>query len=546
MIEIGISAFYHDSAVCLLKNGKVISAAEEERFTGVKHDSSFPYNALEYVLSWNKLSWEDVDRVYWYENPILKKDRVLKTFKKYPFRTFFSKRKFLKEYETNDPLNLLDNLGFYGPVRFVPHHRSHANFAYYTSPYKDAAILTIDGVGEWDTVSIYSGKNETISEKLSIKYPNSLGMLYSTVTAFLGFKPNEGEYKVMGLAPYGDPSVYFDKLEKVLCTTSNKFFVDTSYFPWEYTDRIMFKKKFSKLLGILPRLPDEPITDEHKNLAASLQKLYEREFLRLVKTAKHITGSKNLCIGGGCAYNGVANSKAYKYFDSVFVPFAPSDAGSAIGATLNKHIKLTPYLGPSFSNREIKVILEKFPTRVVYYKLKEEQLFSKTAELLAANKVVGWFQGSMEFGARALGNRSILASAINPLMRDRLNKVIKKRESFRPFAPVVLEKQSKHYFDNKENVPYMNQVVRCKTKRIPSAKHIDDSSRVQTVNIDQNYRLYRLLEEYKAITGVPILLNTSFNFKDQTITLSPFQSLVRFINSEMDVLVMNNYLIFKK
>ena len=546
MIKLGISAFYHDSAACLFKDDKVLSAVEEERFTGIKHDYSFPINSINYVLESNKKTIHDVDLVCWYENDILKKDRIQKTFNKRPFSTFFLKRKVLKELKKNDPLLLLDELGYEGPVRFVPHHLSHANFAYYTSNYKDAAILTIDGVGEWDTATISLGRENEIVEKLNVEYPNSLGLLYSTVTAFLGFKPNEGEYKVMGLAPYGDASRYFSKLEKVINTTSNKFFINQKYFTWEYSDKIMFTKSFSRLLGLHPRLPNEEINQNHKDLAAAIQKIYEREFLRLVKTAKHITKSDNLCIGGGCAYNGVANAKAYKYFKSVYVPFAPSDAGSAIGAVLNTHTDISPYLGPSFSNKSVRYILNKFEDKLRFYKLKEDQLISKSAELLAGDKVVAWFQGSMEFGARALGNRSILASARKPEMREKLNRVIKKRESFRPFAPVVIQEQSLKYFKLKEAVPYMNQVVESRTTLIPAATHIDGSSRVQTVNIDDNYKLYRLLEEYRKLSGVPVLLNTSFNFKDQTITLSPYQAISRFLNSKIDVLVINNYLIFKK
>ena len=548
MYKLGISAFYHDSAVCLFKNDKLIAAAEEERFTGVKHDSSFPYNALEWVLHEGRVkSIKEVKLVCWYENPISKLARVRESFKKYPLRTLFSRKSIVRDFnETNSPFRILNELGFEGNIRFVPHHLSHAQFSYYTSPYKDAAVLTVDGVGEKQTVVIYHGQNNKLEEKFSIDFPNSLGLLYSTVTAYLGFKPNEGEYKVMGLAPYGNPEKYFEKLEQVFFTTSNKFFINQKYFTWEYSRKRMFNRKFGRLLGIPPRLPEEEITQEHKDLAAGLQKLYEREFLRLVRTAKYITKSNNLCLGGGCAYNGVANSKAYKYFKSIHIPFAPSDSGSAIGAVLEKHTKINPYLGPSFSNSETKVILDKFSNKLSYFKLDDENLAIKTSELLASKKIVAWFQDKMEFGARALGNRSILADPRVPWMRERLNYVVKKREGFRPFAPAVMHKHSKKYFDLKEPIPYMNQVVQAKTNKLPAATHIDNSCRVQTVTKEQNPKFYRLLEEFRSLTGTPVLLNTSFNLKDQTITLSPYQAIYRYINSDIDILVINNYLVFKR
>jgi len=547
MLTLGISAFYHDSAVALFKNGKLIAAAEEERFTGIKHDSSFPYNALDWVLQEGRVkSIKDINLVCWYENPIFKEDRVKESLNKYFFRTLFSKKKILRDLQyKNNPFVVLKDLGFKGDIRFVPHHFSHASFSYFTSNYNEAAILTVDGVGEKQTAVIYKAQGNKLEEKFSIDFPNSLGLLYSTVTAYLGFKPNEGEYKIMGLAPYGNPEKYFDKLEQVFFTTSNKFFINQKYFTWEYSRKKMFNRKFGKLLNIPPRLPEEEITQEHKDLAAGLQKLYEREFLRLVKTAKHITKSDNLCLGGGCAYNGVANTKAYKYFTSIHIPFAPSDSGSAIGAVLNKHTNISPYLGPSFSNSETKAVLTKFENRLSYFKLDDERLVSKTSELLASRKIVAWFQGRMEFGARALGNRSILADPRLPWMRERLNTVIKKRELFRPFAPAVMEEYSRNLFKLKEPVPYMNQVVEARTKNIPSATHIDGTCRVQTVSKEQNYLFYKLLEEFQSITNVPVLLNTSFNFKDQTITLSPHQAISRFLNSDIDVLVINNYLIFK-
>jgi len=546
MIKLGISAFYHDSAACITNGNIVLAAAEEERFTGIKHDSSFPKNAIKWLLHSTVTKISDIQEVHWYENPQIKDDRVRRTFAKRPIKTFFLRQRYKKEQLRNSPQALLQALGYTGKIIYHDHHYSHAAFSYFTSPYRDAAILTVDGVGEWETTTISRGKGNKIEKLISIDFPNSLGMLYSTITSFLGFRPNEGEYKVMGLAPYGDPSVYFKKLEKVLCHTSNKFYLYQKYFTWEYSQKIMFNKKLCQLLELPPRLPEEPLTQEHKNLAAALQKLYEREFLKLVETAKNITGSQNLCLGGGCAYNGVANSLAYKYFDSIHIPFAPSDAGSAIGACLDGHTKVSPYLGPEFQDHQIKRLLKSYDDNVVHFKLDEDLLIKRTAELLAAEKIVAWFQGKMEFGARALGNRSILASPRKPQMREKLNRVIKKREAFRPFAPSVILDDAYMFFNIKEPVPYMNQVVKAKVNFLPAATHIDDTCRVHTVTKKQNEKYWKLLNEVGRITKVPVLLNTSFNLKDQTITLSPKQALDRFIESDIDFLIINNFLIKKK
>jgi len=306
----------------------------------------------------------------------------------------------------------------------------------------------------------------------------------------------------------------------------------------------MFNKKLCRLLELPPRLPEDNLTQEHKDLAAALQKLYEWEFVKLVKKAKELTGSENLCLGGGCAYNGVANTLAYKYFKSVHIPFAPSDAGSAIGACLDKQIKVHPYLGPRYKNDYVKAILNHTPG-LKYFKLKDNHLVSKVSELIANQHIIAWFQGRMEFGARALGNRSILASPRDPKMRQRLNYVIKKREGFRPFAPSVPLDDASTFFDLKEAVPYMNQVVKAKVDFLPAATHIDGTCRVQTVTERQNPLYYSLLKELGRLTKIPVVLNTSFNLKDETITISPQDAVNRFVNSNIDVLVINNYLIFK-
>ena len=552
MVKLGISAFYHDSAAALVINGVVVAAAEEERFTGIKHDSSFPKKTIKWLLSSTVTKITDIDEVHWYENPKIKDDRVKTIFNKRPIRTFFLRQRYKKDRKNNSPEALLQALGYTGKIIYHDHHYSHAAFSYYTSPYRDAAILTVDGVGEWETTTISIGSGKHITKKLSIDFPNSLGMLYSTITAYLGFKPNEGEYKVMGLAPYGDASKYFEKLDKLFSHTSNKFYLYQKYFTWEYSDQVMFNKRLCRLLELPPRLPENTLTQEHKDLAAALQKIYEREFLKLVKTAKNITGSENLCLGGGCAYNGVANSLAYKYFKSVHIPFAPSDAGSAIGICLNSHKKVSPYLGPSFENHQVRRVLKNYDNKLVYFNLEENKLLKRTAELIASNKIVAWFQGKMEFGARALGNRSILASPSDPKMREKLNYVIKKREGFRPFAPSVIAEKARDYFDIKEEIPHMNQVVEAKPAdgiarfiRFPAATHIDGTCRVQTVTKQQNEKYYRLLEELGRITTFPVVLNTSFNLKDETITLNPKQAIERYLNSDIDYLIINNFLIKK-
>ena len=546
MIKLGISAFYHDSAACVTIGNNVIAATEEERFSGVKHDSTFPKNSIKWCLSKAKIKLKDINEIHWYESPEKKDHRVSTTFAKKPFRTFFLNRKYKKSKKSQDPKDILESMGYTGKIIYHDHHYSHAAFSYYTSNFNNSAILTIDGVGEWETTTISIGNGNSIEQLESINFPNSLGMLYSTVTSFLGFKPNEGEYKVMGLAPYGNPDVYLEKLEKVFNWNNGKYSIDQKYFTWEYSDKIMFNKKLCQLLELPPRLPEDTLTQDHKDLASSLQRLYEQEFLKLVRRAKDLTGSENLCLGGGCAYNGVANALAYKYFKSIHIPFAPSDAGSAIGVCLDKHTKVSPYLGPEYPSLYTKALVKYYSNKIVGFRLSDDKLIKTVAELLNSQKIIAWYQGRMEFGARALGNRSILASPMNPKMREKLNYVIKKREGFRPFAPSVLEDKAHLFFEIKEPVPYMNQVVKAKVDFLPAATHIDGTCRVQTVTRKQNQRYYDLLDEIGRLTGIPVLLNTSFNLKDQTITQDPKEAIKRFISSDIDFLVIGNYLIKKQ
>ena len=549
MIQLGISAFYHDAAACIFKDGKLIAAIEEERFTEVKHDSSFPINSINWCLDQIRSNIGDVDQVCWYENPIEKEDRILKTFRKKWWKTFFLKRRYEKKSYQESPLRILKKMGFRGDITFVPHHESHAAFSYFTSPFKSAAVLTVDGVGEWETVTISKAEGGYLQQLSNISYPNSLGLFYSAMTAYLGFKPNEGEYKVMGLAPYGDPNRYYPILYKMFDSKSNQFSINQKYFNWGYDEEKMFTKHLAQLLDLPPRLPGEELTQLHMDLAAAVQKTYEREFLNLTLLTRSITGENNLCLGGGCAYNGVANSKAYKFFNKIHIPFAPSDAGSAIGAVLainKKHIKAKPYLGYKPNKREIIVAIEKYNHKIISQEYNYKEITKVTAKAIKLGKIVAWYQNEMEFGARALGNRSILANPTIPEIREKLNKVIKKREGFRPFAPSVTQEKALDYFDIKEAVPYMNQVVKAKTDLFPAVTHVDGTCRVQTVSQKNNILYYNLLKDIGNETGHEVVLNTSFNLKDQTITMTPGQALERFVHSDIDFLVIGNYFIHKK
>jgi carbamoyltransferase len=545
MIKLGISAFYHDSAACLSVHNVILAAAEEERFTGIKHDSSFPVKAIEYVLKSNGKKITDIDEVHWYENPETKDDRVKTIFNKRPFKTFFLRRRYNKDRKVNSPEALLKKLGYTGKIIYHDHHHSHAAFSYYTSPFRDAAILIVDGIGEWETITISKGEGNNVNKLYSVDFPNSLGMLYSTITLFLGFKPNEDEYKVMSLAPYGDSSKYFEKLRQVLKSDTEDLYLYQKYFAWEYSKQSMFNKKLCQLLELPPRLPGDTLSQDHKDLAAALQKLYEQEFYKLVKKAKDLTGSENICLGGTCAYNGVANAIAYKEFKSVFTPFTPSDAGTAIGVCLTEHTKVIPFLGPEYSNFYIKAILRGYEHRLIYFKLSDDSLLRKTAEILNSQKIVAWFQERSEFGAIALGNRSILASPRDPKMKVKLSNIIKREETFNPFSSSVIESKASLFFDIKESVPCTNQNVKVKVNFLPSVTHIDGTCRVQTVSKDFNIRYYKLLEEVGRVTNIPVLLNTAFNLEDETATVSPLQAIERFLSSKIDFLVIGNFIVKK-
>jgi carbamoyltransferase len=541
MYIIGVSAYYHDSSACLFKNGILMFACEEEKFTGIKHDSSFPKNTIEYIFKQYKLTKEDIDCVCYYEDPKLR---------------FGRKKAYISTYLHN--LKVKYNLSKISKKQYyTPHHLSHMAYAFASSKFDRATVVSIDGVGETSSVSIGGGMHNIIQQIKTIEYPHSLGLFYSAMTAYLGFKPNEGEYKVMGLASYGNPTKYISNMRELISYENNTIKCNMEVFCWDRSNKTMFNENMVFKLPIDPRLPNEEITQDHKDLAAAIQLRYEDIFFKILEDAKVFYKSDNLCLGGGCAYNGRANGKIIKQgiFKNLWIPPAPSDAGSAIGSCiyylnhelkLNVKLRTTPFLGPKFSN---DIILKEIKrTKNIKYKEQSpHRVIIRVADYLNDGLVVGWYQGKIEFGARALGNRSILANPTIPGMQDKINKVIKKREGFRPFAPMVTFEDQIKYFKSKEYIPYMNQVVDVQDEyigKLPAVTHIDGTARVQSVTPYFN-PIYELLKEFEKKSGYPILLNTSFNIKDKTMVLTPKDAIETFLDTEMDILVLNNYIILK-
>lgn len=551
---IGISAYYHDSSVCLFADDRLIFACEEEKFTGIKHDSSFPKNALNYIYKKYGLTKNNIEAVCYYEDPTIKLERVKETIKKvwykhplFSLRSYINVKKNIKNIKSQ--LSKISDNIFYST-----HHESHLYYSYYSSPYKDAVSLSIDGVGEIDTISMGWVKENKMVYQSIAQYPHSAGLYYSAMTAFLGFKPNEGEYKVMGLASYGDPMNYIKRVRKLINFKNGVLKCNMDVFSWDKDDKIMFNENLIDVLGINPRITTEEITQDHKDLAAAVQMRYEEIFFDILKFVKTKNKSKNLCLGGGCAYNGTTNGKIVgkSHIDSIWIPPAPSDAGSTIGACLNYLVKnknyssrlpKNPFLGPMFHEMEIIRAIGKHKHRKY---LIDKNLRSEIISQLKKGKVVGWFQGRCEFGARALGNRSILADPTKDGMKDRINRLIKKREGFRPFAPMVTKEEQEKYFYVTDDVPYMNQVVKVKEEFrdiLKAVTHVDGTARIQTVY--PNSVTHLLLTEFGEATGYPILLNTSFNIKDKTMVLTPQDAINTFFDTDMDVLVMNNYVLYK-
>ena len=569
MYTLGISCYYHDSAAALLKDGKVISAVEEERFSRKKFDDEFPELAIDFCLKEAGISSNQLDYVAFYDKPVLKFERLLDNYIAVAPKGLFSfldvipkwlhKRLWIK----NEIRNYLK--GFRGTIIFPEHHMSHAAHAFFTSPFDEAAILSVDGVGEWTTSSFGKGYGTTIELTNDIRWPHSVGLFYSAFTYFLGFKVNEGEYKLMGLSAYGKPK-YYDLICDKLIDIKNdgSIHLNMEYFAFTY-DKVMTNQNFSELFGIPPRKEDSKAEQIHYDIAASVQLVLEDILLKMADHVYKKTGMKNLCFGGGVALNGVANNRILNDgpFENLHIPPSPGDGGSAVGCaqysyfcyTKNKReimpnaerIKNNIYVGPSYSNDEIKLFLDK--NTIQYKFLETNSLLETTAKLISEQNVVGWFQGKMEWGPRALGNRSILADPRTKEMKDILNEKIKHRESFRPFAPSILEEFTSDYFEFasgrfSEILPYMLLVARVKKPdKIPAVTHVDGTGRLQTVSRNINPLYYDLINKFFKITNVPVVVNTSMNVRGEPIVNTPQHALNMLTKTDMDYLVIGNYII---
>jgi carbamoyltransferase len=585
---LGISAYYHDSAACLVVDGEIVAAAQEERFTRKKHDARFPESAVAYCLEAGGIRAEQLDYVGFYDKPLLKFERLLENYIGVAPRG-------LKSWLTAMPVWLKDKLftrdairkalgGYEGKILFAEHHESHAASAFYPSPFESAAVLTMDGVGEWATSSYGVGEGNALDLWGELHYPHSLGMLYSAFTYYTGFKVNSGEYKVMGLAPYGQPKyvdTIFDKLVEL--RDDGSFKLDMTYFNY-LSGLTMTNGAFDTLFNGPPRKPEAPVTQREMDLAASVQVVTEEIMLRMARHVQRETGQKNLCLAGGVALNCVGNGRLLREgpFERLWIQPAAGDAGGAVGVALTVHHKVLgnprvvpqqgdsmrgSYLGPVFSDDEIARQLD--AAGAVYERLDEASLLDRTAEILAAEKVVGWLQGRMEFGPRALGNRSILGDPRSTKMQSVMNLKIKYRESFRPFAPSVLRERVADYFDLDTDSPYMLLVAPVSERwriamtpeqqrlfgieklnvprsTIPAITHVDYSARIQTVHPDTNPRYHGLLRRFEVLTGCPVLVNTSFNVRGEPIVCTPSDAYRCFMRTEMDVLVVGNFLMLKE
>ena len=558
MYILGISCFYHDAAACLVKDGQLVAAAQEERFTRKKHEAGFPSKAIRYCLKEAKIKTDDLNYIGFYDKPFLKFERLLETYLEVFPRGWSSFVKsmpvWLKE-KIWIPQIIKKELDYQGKIIFIEHHLSHAASAFLVSPFKSAAILTIDGVGEWATTAYGLGQDKKIELKQEIHFPDSLGLFYSAFTYYLGFKVNSAEYKVMGLAPYGQPK-YYDLIMKELIDLKDdgSFKMNMDYFAYEY-GLTMTNQKFNQLFGLLPRQPETELKQIHKDIAASLQKATETILIKMADYLYQETKMKNLCLAGGVALNCVANSRILKEtsFEDIFIQPAAGDAGGALGAAfyiyhclLKKERNFTmthTYWGPQYSHRTIKEYLEK--NNISYEELSGKDLVRQTAQLIKDQKVIGWFEGRMEFGPRALGNRSILADARNQKNWKRVNLKIKFRESFRPFAPSVLEEDCDEYFEMDKPSPFMLLTAQVKKKVIPAVTHLDGSARIQTVSFKENPLFYQLIKSFKDLTNVPVIINTSFNVRGEPIVCSPHEAFLCFMRTEMDYLVMDKFLLDK-
>jgi len=567
MYILGISCYYHDSAAAILKDGKVVAAVEEERFSRIKNDDSFPNKAIDYCMKAAGISGSDLTCISFYDKPVLKFDRLLDNYIAVAPRGLRSftdvipkwlhKRLWVKE-------EIKKHLGGYkGKIYFPEHHLSHAAYTFFTSPFSEAAILTVDGVGEWTTTSFGSARGTTIKLTNDIEWPHSLGMLYSAFTYYLGFKVNEGEYKLMGLSAYGKPK-YYDLIMKELVDVKEdgSLRLNMKYFAFTW-DKVMINGKFEELFGVPRRTEDSKTEQIHLDIGASAQLVLEEILLKMARYVYEKTKLRNLCLGGGVALNGVANYRILKEgpFDKIHVPPSPGDGGSAIGCAAYayysilkneriietdtaKMISNNVYLGPGYSNDTIKSFLDF--KKIPYKQYGQQELLERTAKLISEQNVVGWYQGRVEWGPRALGNRSILADPRNAKMKDILNEKIKHRESFRPFAPSILEEHASEYFELDVPSPYMLLVAKVKKPdKIPAVTHVDGTGRLQTVSRKANPLYYDLINEFYKLTGVPVIVNTSMNVKGEPIVNTPSQGYAMLQKTEMDYLVMGNFLISK-
>jgi len=592
---LGVSAFYHDSAACLVRDGRIIAAAQEERFTRKKHDAGFPTHAVRYCLREGGISLTDLRYVAFYDKPLVKFERLLETYLAFAprgFRSFLAampiwsrEKLLLKALLKKELLNIAVDLNKSDlpQILFGEHHESHAASAFFPSPYRSAAVLCMDGVGEWATTSAWLGEGRQLTPLWEIPFPHSLGLLYSAFTYYTGFKVNSGEYKVMGLAPYGEPryvKTIYDSLMDL--KPDGTFRMNMEYFNY-CTGLTMTNRKFNALFGGPPREPESPLTQHEMDLARSIQEVTEEVMLRLARTLHRETGAENLCMAGGVALNCVGNGRILREgpFRGLWIQPAAGDAGGAVGAALAAWHQFDEqpresygpddamqgsFLGPSFSNEEIEDFLNK--QAIPYTRLSDQILFDRVARDLDSGKVVGWFNGRMEFGPRALGGRTILGDARNPKMQSVMNLKIKYRESFRPFAPTVLRERVSDYFDLDTDSPYMLLVAPVLEKRrtspneeqkrlwgidllnvprsdIPAVTHIDYSARIQTVHEKTNPRYHGLFKAFEALTGCGVLVNTSFNVRGEPIVCTPEEAYRCFMRTEIDVLVLENCVLDK-
>jgi carbamoyltransferase len=554
---LGISCHYHDAAACLLQDGEVAAAAQEERFSRVKNDPAFPIRAINYCLQAGGLSVLDIDHIAFYEKPYLKFSRViLSHLRAYPasLASFLEAMPSWLDERLALPLKFKDELSFEGTPFFVKHHLSHAASAFLASPFEKAAILTVDGVGEWATTACGVGEGRGIRMLKELHFPDSLGLLYTAVTAFLGFEALRGEGKVMGLASYGKP-VYLDKLRRMAAVKPDgSFRMDPSYFAF-HKDSRMYSRRFVEEFGP-ERAPGSELTERHHDIAASLQSFTEEVLLAMARHLHEQTRADNLCLAGGVCLNCVANSVVFEKtpFRDVFIQPCAGDGGGALGAAAyvchsvlgheRKHVMEHAYLGPAYSSKEAeRAVLNR---GLGFKRLSEAELASHVAGRLSRGEIVGWFQGRMEFGPRALGNRSILADPRRPDMKELLNSKVKKRESFRPYAPAVLEERAAEYFEAKGFSPFMLLAARVREEKralIPAVTHVDGTARVQAVSAKTNPAFRRLIEEFGRLTGVPMLLNTSFNLNNEPIVCTPLDALDSFQRSRMDCLVLEDLVV---